>query len=73
MHDPILPFIIASITFALFAAWITHVAWWLALVFRRRISRSNFFWGLAGILIPILGMLHGLAIWFRVEGAKEKT
>ena len=52
------------------AAWITHATWWSALVVRRRISRAHFFWGLAGILIPIFGMLHGWKLW--VEWAQQR-
>jgi hypothetical protein len=74
MHsaDPLFTIVSGSIVIALAAAWLTHVVWFTAAVFKG-ISRSNLVWGLAGILIPILGMLHGLAIWLEASQWKGKA
>lgn len=66
MHDPVAALVFASITIALVAAWITHVIWFAAVAYKGT-TRSNFAWGLAGVLVPVLGMLHGLAIWLEAS------
>lgn len=66
MHNPLVALVFASITIMLVGAWITHVIWFAAAAYKGT-TRSDFTWGLAGVLIPALGMLHGFAIWLEAS------
>jgi hypothetical protein len=44
-----------------FAVWATH--WWIKSWRDRNERRPQIVLGVAGILLPIVGMIHGYAIW----------
>jgi hypothetical protein len=50
---------------AVLAAYFTHIGWFL--------FNAGKFLGLAGVLVPIIGIIHGIAIWFGVRSPKRDT
>lgn len=49
----------------LFAAWATHVAWWISLCMTEQMDTlGEAVLAILGTLVPPIGVLHGLILWF---------
>ena len=48
---------------SMFAAWATHWIWFIRRCRGGNIDARVFSLGVSGILLPIVGIIHGYAIW----------